>query len=193
MHEVIHPSPPNIVVEDLPIFPLEDVQSYGDLIRDMAAHLDIPASQLAPPVNDIVFDVVQAQLSSAITIPLMKVMLQLAKSTWNNLASMPISSKSLDCMYWTVSRSLCCLALMLWDVCIKHNITPFATHLSGEQNTIVDVLSQDCLLLHEHHLSPSVLTPVFHCWGLPQIDVFAQCGYYHPISISLHFVEAAGY
>lgn len=59
------------VAPDLPISLSEDVKTYGDLIHRMTSQLVISTSQPPKIVDDVVFDVVQAQLSSAIAIPLM--------------------------------------------------------------------------------------------------------------------------
>lgn len=44
---------------------------------------------------------IQSQLSSAVAIPVTKVMLEAAKSSWEKPSSVPISSKRLDHMYHT--------------------------------------------------------------------------------------------
>lgn len=61
----------------------------------------------------------------------------------------------------TLSRSPCRLTLTLWDFCALHNITPIATHLPGEQSVVVDALSRGTHSLHQLHLDPSALLPIF--------------------------------
>lgn len=70
----------------------------------------------------------------------------------------------------TVSRSLCHLAMTLWDFCIACNITPIATHMLGMENTIV---SRGALSTHELAVTMTSLLSVFELWGTPEIDVFA--------------------
>lgn len=65
----------------------------------MTARLGISTSQPQPTEDDNVFDVLQRNLSTAIAIPMTKVMLRTAKEAWDNPASAPVSSKRLDHMY----------------------------------------------------------------------------------------------
>lgn len=81
----------------------------------------------------------------------------------------------------TVSRSLCKLALQLWDFCLANNIVPTATHVPGIENSLADVLSHNLTTCHKWELNDSYLTPIFHCWGRPALDAFAtainaKCG-----------------
>lgn len=89
------------ISEDLPIFPSEDVCTFGDLIHWMAARLGITTSQPVPIVDDVVFDVVQLQTPLAVTIPMSKVMFQSAKACWDKPTLVRISSKKLDHLYCT--------------------------------------------------------------------------------------------
>lgn len=73
----------------------------------------------------------------------------------------------------TVSRSLCHLSLLLWDFCIRENITPIANHLPRVNNSLADAVSRGALSLHELRVDPASLQPVFNRWGVPKIDVFA--------------------
>lgn len=73
----------------------------------------------------------------------------------------------------TASRTLCCLALALWDLCILKNITTVASHLPRKDNALADVVSRGALSLHELQVDPTTLLPVFHRWGTPIINVFA--------------------
>lgn len=84
------PSPPLVVSSDLPISSSEDVRSVGDLVRRMAVHLGFSTSQTPRVVDDVVFDVViQAQLSTPVTIPITKVMLETAQSLLSKFSSLP--------------------------------------------------------------------------------------------------------
>lgn len=99
--EAPSPSPPILVSEDLPVSPSEDVRSYGNLIKKMVARLNISTSQSTPVVDDFVFDMIQAQTSAAVAIPMSKVLLQSIKAFWEKPASLPMSNKRLDQMYHT--------------------------------------------------------------------------------------------
>lgn len=72
-----------------------------------------------------------------------------------------------------VSRSLCHLAIRIWDFCAMHSITPVATHVPGEENTVADAISRGALSTHELSLPMATVQEVFDQWGRPQIDVFA--------------------
>lgn len=98
-------SPTPLVSSDLPISPSEDVRTYG--IWFIRWHLILGFPCLTPPkiVDDVVFDVIQAQLSSAVAIPIMKIMLEAAQYTWSKLSSVPISCKRLDHVYQTQEKS----------------------------------------------------------------------------------------
>lgn len=72
-----------------------------------------------------------------------------------------------------VSRSLCHLALQIWDFCVAHRITPVATHLPGVENTIADALSRGALSMHELSIPIEAIQKIFNQWGHPEIDVFA--------------------
>lgn len=65
----------------------------------MASGLGISMAQAPKVVDDIVFDVIQSQFSSAVAIHITTVMLEAAKSTWVKPSSFPISSKRLVRMY----------------------------------------------------------------------------------------------
>lgn len=56
-----------------------------------------------------------------------------------------------------VSRSLCKLALQLWNFCLENNITPTATHVPGVNNSLADALSQDLTACHKRELNDSYL------------------------------------
>lgn len=73
----------------------------------------------------------------------------------------------------TVSRSLCKLALRLWDFCLANDIFPATTHVPGDNNTLADALSRDLSSCHEWELNDQYLTPIFHTWGKPTLDAFA--------------------
>lgn len=73
-----------------------------------------------------------------------------------------------------MSRSLCRLALTLWDFCITNDITPIVTHLPGSDNMIVDAVSSGALSTHELVVDDASLRQVFQWWGVPKIDVFAM-------------------
>lgn len=94
------------VTDDLPISPSEDVKSYGDLIKKVAARLGLPTSQPQPAVeDDVVLDVLDRNLSTTIAIPLSKGLLRSVQSAWENPASAPVSSRRLDHMYRVQEKS----------------------------------------------------------------------------------------
>lgn len=89
----------------LPIPPLEDVAGYGDLVRKMATCLGISTSQATQEVDDVIFDIIQSQLSPTVSIPISKVMLEAAKASWSKPSLFPVSTKCLDHMYQTQEES----------------------------------------------------------------------------------------
>lgn len=72
-----------------------------------------------------------------------------------------------------VSKSLCCLALTLWDFCLTHSRTPIATHLPGTEHTIADAVSRGALSTHELTVTMTSIQAAFLLWGTLKIDVFA--------------------
>lgn len=66
----------------------------------------ISTSQPPKIVDSVVFDMVQAQLSFVVAIPLRKVMLEAAPSSWSKPSLVPISTKRLDHMYQTQEESV---------------------------------------------------------------------------------------
>lgn len=77
-----------------------------------------------------------------------------------------------------VSRSLCKLAIHLWDFCLASWIFPMATHVLGVNNSLADTLSRQTSVCHEWELNPKYfhLRQVFQCWGRPELDAFATKG-----------------
>lgn len=67
------------VSEDMLISPSEDLKSYRDLIKRMAAILWLEISQPAPNVTDNIYDIVQRDTSSAITLLIPGILLQHTK------------------------------------------------------------------------------------------------------------------
>lgn len=92
-------SPTLLVSADLPISPSEIIHTYGDLVHRMVLHIGISMSQPLKIVDDVVFDVIQAQLFSAVATPITKIMREAAQSSWSKPSSIPISSKRLDHMH----------------------------------------------------------------------------------------------
>lgn len=92
--------PPVKVIEDFAISSSEGVHSYGYLICHVAGRLGISTSQAPKVVDDVVFNVIQSQLTLAVAIPLTKVMFEMTKSTWVK-PSFPISLKRLNHTYQT--------------------------------------------------------------------------------------------
>lgn len=72
-----------------------------------------------------------------------------------------------------MSRSLCAVAIGIWEIRIQHDIIPVAMHVSGDCNTIADLLSREKTLIHEWSIGIIYITPIFEIWGTPFIDVFA--------------------
>lgn len=100
------PSPPISVAENLPLSPLEDTQSYIDLIKKMAARLGLSTTVTAPPVEDNLFDVLRAHTSKPIAIPVSQVVLNVIQACWDKPASVPVSNKKLDHMYRTQEENV---------------------------------------------------------------------------------------
>lgn len=71
----------------------------------MGAWLFITTSQPTPVADNVVFEMVQLQISSAIAIPMSKVMLQSTKACWEKPALVPNSNKRLYHMYHTQEDS----------------------------------------------------------------------------------------
>ena len=75
----------------------------------------------------------------------------------------------------THSLSLCRLALMLWEWCIRRRVHLSATHIPGEENLLADFLSRGKFLPSEWKLETSVFRRI--CQVLPyppEIDLFAS-------------------
>lgn len=92
-------SPLAQVSKDIPTSVLEDLKSYGNLIRRMADMLQIQISQPFPDITDKIYDIVQCDTSTAVTLPIPGVLLQHAKEPWGKLTSALVSSCHLDHMY----------------------------------------------------------------------------------------------
>lgn len=71
-----HHPPPTKVFEDAPISPPEDVKTYGDLIRKVASALSLSISKPLYRVNDIIFEVLNRDVSAPVSLPLSLVLLQ---------------------------------------------------------------------------------------------------------------------
>lgn len=80
---------------------------------------------------------------------------------------------SLNCQGGTVSRSLCQLALSLWDFCIHSLIHLVVLHLPGELNTTAGALSRGYSSFHKMEINWTYLSQVFARWGTPVVDIFA--------------------
>lgn len=81
------------VSEDLPVFPSDYFRSYTGIVRKMGARLGISTASPTPVMDDVIFEVVHTNLSSTLSLPSSKVMLQSAKSSWEKPGSVLISSK----------------------------------------------------------------------------------------------------
>lgn len=123
-------SPPDAVSENLPVSPNDDFRSYADLIHKMASRLGITTSQPSSPVEDVVFEVLQARSSSVLALPISKVLLDSVKASWVKPASVSVSNKKLDHMYRTQET----LAEFLFTQ-PKPNSMWYLLHLGPENNT----------------------------------------------------------
>ncbi|KAL8172719.1 UNVERIFIED_CONTAM: hypothetical protein K2H54_013727 [Gekko kuhli] len=85
------PSPNPAVLDNLPISPSKDLSSYGDLVKQMAHLLGLSIVHPQPSILDAVFDVVQLDTSTSITL--------LMGSLGKNPSSVPVSSRCLDHRY----------------------------------------------------------------------------------------------
>ncbi|XP_015278969.1 PREDICTED: uncharacterized protein LOC107120714, partial [Gekko japonicus] len=74
----------------------------------------------------------------------------------------------------TVSQRLCNLAIQLWKLCIDNDIFLVATHIPGHMNVQADHLSRVRLSLHDWGMNLKYLLLLFHKWGTPRVDVFAN-------------------
>lgn len=92
-------APTDKVSENLPVSPNEEFHTYADLIRKVALRLGIPTSQPSPPVEDVIFEVLQAKSSSVLALPISRVLLDSVKASWTKPASIPVSNKKLDHLY----------------------------------------------------------------------------------------------
>lgn len=87
------------ISEDLPISPMEDAKSYGDLIRKIASYLGLSCSEPKSQVEDVIFDVVQRDVSPPVVLPMTSVLLQAIHISWEHPTLAPTSTKRLDHMY----------------------------------------------------------------------------------------------
>lgn len=72
----------------------------------------------------------------------------------------------------TTSRSLCELAIKIWDLCITNNIVPLAMHMSGVHSIAVDTLRRQISSIDEWELNYQFSLPIFYLWGCPDINIF---------------------
>lgn len=63
------------VCQDLPIFPSEDVRLYGELIKRIATRLGIPYMEVRSKVGDVIFGIIQRDVSAPIWLPMTSVLL----------------------------------------------------------------------------------------------------------------------
>lgn len=89
---------PVSVSEDAPISPSEDLKSYGDMIQKIASYLGLSFSEPRAYLEDVVFDVIQKDVSPAIDLPMTSVLPQAVRSSWERPASAPTSTRRLDHM-----------------------------------------------------------------------------------------------
>lgn len=85
--------------DDLSIPPSKDVKFYGELIKWMATRLGIPSPEPQTPVGDVVFGIVQRDLSAVMSLLWTAVFLQAVKTTLECPSPAPIFSKSLGHMH----------------------------------------------------------------------------------------------
>ena len=80
----------------------------------------------------------------------------------------------------TRSRSLCSLALKLWDYCLSHNIWLRAVYLPGTENTNADELSRYFSDNHDYFLSSHYFSILHsHLDFCLDIDLFASRLHHH--------------
>lgn len=87
------------VAKDQPICPSEDVKTYGELIRKVAAALGLPLTKPKLQVEDAIFDILHRDVSTPVSLLLSSILLQSIQNAWSISASAPTSTKRLDHMY----------------------------------------------------------------------------------------------
>lgn len=91
--------PPEEIVPEAPISPSEDVKSYGELIKRMAAALGIDVQASTPKAADKIFEILRKDTSPSLALPMSTTMMEAVKVPWERPSSGPISNKRLDHMY----------------------------------------------------------------------------------------------
>ena len=74
----------------------------------------------------------------------------------------------------THSPSLLYLAVDLWKWCYSNHVFPIVVHLSMDNNTLADHLSQLPTRTHEWTLNDAIFHRLCKRWGTPSVDLFAS-------------------
>lgn len=74
-------------------------------------------------------------------------------------------------------KSLCTLSNVIWNLLIKHNITPMMTHLTETFNNMAEALSgmENMVITHIERPNICIFQSTIHHLGHPFVDPFPTC------------------